>query len=220
MEEKLYRPIRIKKNFIAILVFVLAACGGGGGNDPGTPGSSGSDKTFGKIVISQARHLGAVDRDYGDVWSVDAWQGICKYDEQSGQADYEPFSSDHLILTLFVEALYEDLPPANMTITDYEVEFFPHDEYSSPPLQSFVSASTLVIPADGSEVEGSFLVIPIDWKTKFAQLIDSDQIIPASFPVLYDMRVTFHGQDDYGNDFQFVYQTVIEMANYDNCRNN
>jgi hypothetical protein len=36
-------------------------------------------------------------------------------------------------------------------------------------------------------------------------------------PMQYDMKITFNGQNDYGEDFKEEYLTTVEMADYDHC---
>ena len=181
----------------------------GCGTGPGSPGSKGSENTGAKIEITAVNHHDAGFGDQGDNWDIDAIQDMC-------DTDPEPFGNDYVTVTFKATPLGTTVTPGNLHLETYSVEFFPQDP-GSPPVERLDGFNSLTIEPTGEEFDGNFLVVDVDRKTQLANDIQSGLYSPQRWPVIYDMRMTFKGQDDFGNDFEVIMQKTINFADYDNC---
>jgi len=200
--------LNILIGIISGLVFILSACGGSG---PGSPGSQGSENTGAKIEISGVNHNDAGFGDQGDNWDIDYIQDICE--DGSG----EPFGNDFGSFTFKATPLDSSFTPGNLHIETYTVEFFPQDP-GAPPIERLNGFNSFTIEPTGDEFQsGNFMLIDVARKVKVAQDVTSGLYSPQRIPILYDMRVTFYGQDDFGNDFSIEFTRTIDLEDFNNC---
>ena len=193
-----------------IMGLLISGCGGTG---PGSPGSKGTGNTGAKIEITGVNHHDAGFGDQGDNWDIDFYQDVC---DPGPPAEYEPFGNDYVTVTFIATPISENYTPGSLHLETYDVEFFPQDP-GAPPIERIDGFYTLTIPPTGDEVDGNFLVVDVDRKVKVYNDIASGLYSPERRPVIYDMRITFYGQDDYGNDFEIQMLRTINFANYWNC---
>ena len=192
----------------SVLAFILAGCGGSG---PGSPGSQGSEATGANIVIKAVNHNDAGFGAQGDNWDIDYIQDIC----DDGKP--EPFGNDFASFTFVANPIDSSFTPGNLHLETYTVEFFPQDP-GAPPIEKLDGFNTFTIEPTGADFEsGNFMIIDVSRKVKVAGDISSGLYSPQRIPVLYDMRVTFHGQDDFGNDFSIEFTRTVDLADFNNC---
>ncbi|MCI4625305.1 MAG: hypothetical protein L3V56_05015 [Candidatus Magnetoovum sp. WYHC-5] len=201
--------IVIRLIFIVSLGFILCSCGGGG-SGPGTPGSDNTGEIGASLSVTAITHSSPAG-DQGDQWQLDTEQGTC-------DAEPESWGDDFASVTISATSLDTALPSGELYIYRYTVEYTSQPaELNLPPIPNLDLTTLITIPADGS-VTGNFLVLEWGTKTEFVEGIDSGLYNPSdSEPYLYDMKMTFYGQDAYGQEFSFTYHRTVMVGNYNNC---
>jgi hypothetical protein len=210
--------MKIGYGIAAVLTAVLlVSCGSG----PGQPGNWGSEET--NVIISAtvapidnfARKAESpnvdVVADLCDPTDLASWDGIADHD-------------GHMNINAMKAA--EELPSGVQYIERYKVEFFT-ETLGAPPIETFLSGyETKVIDCSGekctSETPGALefdaVLMNLERKLKYVDDVTSGQygITLNDYPT-YVAKYTFYGQDQYGNDFGFVAQTVFRPGWYLVC---
>ncbi|OHE57246.1 MAG: hypothetical protein A2Z47_09110 [Thermodesulfovibrio sp. RBG_19FT_COMBO_42_12] len=186
----------------------------GCGEGPGSPGSEGSEDTGVEVTITNVTHQ-YLDQDIA--WQIDIYP-IADCDGKPETVDPELFSDDFAIFDFEGTPLNPNatITPGDLHVETYSVEFFAKDP-GSPPIERYDGFQRFTIPADGSITGVQIFIIDADRKIETSNLITAGIYIPQRMPMQYDMKITFNGQNDYGEDFKEEYLTTVEMADYDHC---
>jgi hypothetical protein len=197
--------------FIAVLASLLIyGCSGG----PGSPGSWGFENVGAWIDVVDAVHMDP-SGEYGDVWQFDLVQNIC---DEGPPVKYEKWGDDFAILTFKAYNYDSNYPAGTMYIKRYRVEFTPQNfNFGLPPIVEADLTYTLAIEPDGDEVTGSFLVLSFGNKSEIVDAMNRGIFSPSDYPLVYDMKITFYGEDRYGNNFGFVFHRTVDLFDVQRC---
>jgi|Deesub1362B_J571_1020462.scaffolds.fasta_scaffold00273_20 hypothetical protein len=200
----------LKISLILLVGFLLFSCGAG----PGSPGSSGFENVGAYIDVVEAVHMDP-SGEYGDVWQFDLIQDIC---DAGPPPEYEKWGDDFAILKFKASSYDPNFPGGTMYIKRYKVEFTPQNfNFGLPPVVEYDLTYSLAIEPDGDEVTGVFLVLRFGDKTEIVDAIDRGIFSPSEYPLTYDMKITFYGEDMYGNNFSFIWHRTIDLFNVYRC---
>ncbi len=190
-----------------MVLIILPGCGGGGGGS-GSPGSSGFEDVGASITITSSSHS---DPAGSDSWQIDLTQNNC-------DGEPEDWGDDFAVLGFAAESYDENFPSGTLFITSYTVEYTPQlFELSLPPVNKYDLTTSVAISPDGS-AEATFLILDAGAKIEYMEDLNSglyDSL--GEDPYLYDLKITFFGDDEFGEDFDFSFNTTIEFGHYNKC---
>lgn len=193
------------------ILFILNGCGGSG---PGSPGSEGFENIGAKIDITNASHTDPAG-DQGDMWQIDLTADIC---DPGPPPEYELWGDDYAVLDFEATSYNLSYPAGMLYIQRYKVEYTPqYFEFGLPAARQYDLTSSLAIKPDTRVVTGTLLVLKAGDKTEIADLLYQGIFIPPTFPMLYDMKITFYGQDEFGNNFSFTWHRTVSIGYYYKC---
>ena len=205
-----------KGNVIVLLALfsVLSAVffWGCGGNDPGSPGSSGSSDTGIAVSVLLVTHSDPA-RDQGQNWQVDLAADQCT------ATTVEKWGDDIAHVTFHAEALNPNVTSTNeLFVTNYTVTFLKTDP-SLPTIEQISGSSQAGITVLPGQDSGPFDFLVVDFGRKLKIQSDlSSGVYNVSTPLLYNMIINIYGQDKFGNNVTFPpIERLIEIADYNNC---
>ncbi len=200
----------LKISLILLVGFLLFSCGTG----PGSPGSSGFENVGAWIDVTEAIHSDPVG-EHGDVWQMDLSVTVC---DPGPPPEYEKWGDDLAVLKFKAYNYDPNYPAGTLYIQRYKVEFTPQNfNFGLPPVVEYDLTYYIAIQPDGDEVTGTFVVLRNGDKTDIVNAINSGLFSPSQYPLTYDMKITFYGQDLYGNNFSFTWHRTVLLDEYNNC---
>lgn len=197
---------------ILIIFFAFMLCGcGGGGSGPGAPGSDNTGEVGAIVSVFDIAHSSPAG-DFGDQWQMDLQQSLCT------ESTFEAWGDDFAGVTFVAESINLLKPMGDLYLYRYTVEYTAQpSELNLPPIPKLDLTTSTLITEDVGGI-GNFLVL--DWGTKvdFVESITDGTYNPSgNEPYLYDMKITFYGQDAYGEDFSIIVHRTVMLGNYIFC---
>ncbi len=152
-----------------------------------------------------------------DGWLIDLEQNDCTPEDHT-DSYFEAWGDDYAILTIQVTPFDPEAPPGALYIQRYVVEYTPQRfESDLPPIPILDLTAGTTIGKVETTIEESFFILGHGTKTEFVEMVESGLYHPDSTPYLYDLKITFFGQDEFGTDFSFIFHTTVQLDNHDKC---
>lgn len=203
-----------------ILSGLFLACGSG----PGSPGSTGSEKT-GVTLDASIAPANTID--------VDAFQGLCCSGAEispggscSSTPTVEPFTDHAATVTITATLLNPNaqFAPGKLFVEEYTVEFRRStDSIGAPPIEQIIDGTVgmpvVIAPPTGTgttTVTTTVTLVDLIRKIKYASDINSG-IFNSRDLNNYTAIFTFKGKNDFGDAFTFQAETGFEMGDFNNC---
>lgn len=198
---------------LVIYLSIIWSCGGGGGGS-GTPGASGTKKVGASISVTGATHSDPAG-ETGTSFYFDLSVTVC---DPGPPPQYEDWGDDYAEIEFTAQSYDPNAPSGTLFIQRYVVEYIPPPfELDLPPITKQDLTITVTIPPDSS-AKWSFIILDAGAKFKYdSDLINGLYNPVSSHPWQYDMKITFFGQDEFGNNFSFPWHQTVSIGYYDQC---
>lgn len=206
----------LRGSFGLLLLLALSACGGGGGDPVGSPGSSGG------TGISLTPTL-TPTYNGGNFFSVDVTQQIC---EPGPPPDFEIFTDHGATLTILANLIDPgNTSPGTLFVEKYTVEYRRSaDSIGAPPILTDTRFDVIaIIPPTGTgtstTIRGGLNFVDLTRKNKYDTDMRSGLFTSSPLARInnYTAVYTFEGKNQFGTAFQFQVQTPFQIGDFDYC---
>ncbi|OGI43484.1 MAG: hypothetical protein A2150_05185 [Candidatus Muproteobacteria bacterium RBG_16_64_11] len=201
----------IKGSFGLMLLFGLAACGGGGDTGAGGGGGCGGGAGVAGIVLC----ADSVAPKYNGVLtpSVDIVQNLCT------DGTPEPYFDHQATVTITATlATGATIPPVSptVTITRYVIDYTANPGVVGPTIQSTGNLFDTITVAVGGSTSRDVQLMTTQQKERFLLDLAGAGAFDGIFRS-YAVTYTFYGQDQFGNNLTARGFGQVVIGNYQNC---